>query len=232
MITPASDRALLVSFGQTASEESQLKVMALVQALKGKKNLFLREIQPAYSSVLLTFDPRSMDLKKLTSALQPIVSNLEKQAIGKGLPVRQVKIAVCYEGPCAPDLGDVAKLTGLAVDEVVRQHSSVEYTVCFFGFMPGFSYWSGLPERLAVPRLATPRLKVAAGSVGIGGSQTGIYPLETAGGWRIIGRTPIRMFDPAKRQPCFLRLGDRVRLVPISPSDFERLATGGKTWGR
>ena len=106
--------------------------------------------------------------------------------------------------------------------EVVRLHTAAEYTVCFFGFMPGFSYWSGLPDVLAVPRLAVPRVKVPAGSVGIGGTQTGIYPLETPGGWRIVGRTPLRLFNPRSKRLCFLQLGDRVRLVPIPLKEFKR----------
>src|SRR4029077_5811838 len=132
----------------------------------------------------------------------------------------------------APDIEDVAKHTGLPIEEVLRLHSTTEYTVCFFGFMPGFSYWSALPEKLPVPRLATPRLKVPAGSVGIGGSQTGIYPLESPGGWRIIGRTPITLFDPRRKPHCLLQLGDRVRLKPISLHEFEGLAKRRGKWER
>jgi len=228
MITPASDCALLVSFGQSFSEEAHLQVRALVHALQSRRNFFLREIQPAYSSVLLTFDPLKTDSATLTAALRPILAGLEKiKGTSKSLKLRRVDIPVCYQDPVAFDLPGIAHETGLSVDDIIALHSSTDYTVCFFGFMPGFSYWSGLPVQLAVPRLPTPRLKVPAGSVGIGGSQTGIYPLETPGGWRIIGRTPLRLFDPAAKQLCLLQLGDCVRLKPISPREFKTL---GGTW--
>ena len=228
VLTPASDRALLVSFGETLSEESRLRVRSLVRALKGREDLFLRETQPAYSSVLLTFDPLKTDLDTLAEAIRPILSKIEKSKdVQKGLKPRHVEIPVCYESPLAPDLADVAKAVGLTMQAVIDLHSATEFTVCFFGFMPGFSYWSGLPEKLAVPRLTTPRLKVPPGSVAIGGTQTGIYPIETPGGWRIIGRTPVKMFDPSQKRLCYLQLGDRVRLRPISLAEFER---AGGTW--
>jgi len=223
-IAPASDRALLISFGETFSEECHLKVRALVHALKERKDLSLREIQPAYTSVLLTVDLLRTDLHALTAALKPILAKLEQQKDTPiALPLHRVEVPVCYEAPLAPDLADVAKHTGLSTAEVIHLHSATEYTVCFFGFMPGFAYWSGLPPQIAVPRLAAPRLKVPAGSVAIGGAQTGIYPLETPGGWRIIGRTPMTLFDSARRPPCVLELGDRVRIKAISFDEFKAL---------
>jgi KipI family sensor histidine kinase inhibitor len=218
-ITPASDCALLVSFGEKYSEDVHRYVRALVQTLQHQPELALREIQPSCTSVLVRYDSLKISGPQLTKSLQSLLKKLDdsKQT---SLRTRHIEIPVCYGPPFAPDIEDVARATGLTIDEVIQLHTSAEYTVCFFGFMPGFSYWSGLPEKLAVPRLATPRLKVPAGSVGIGGTQTGIYPLETPGGWRIIGRTPLKMFDPSTKQLCYLQLGDRVRLTPITLQQF------------
>jgi len=228
MIIPASDRALLFSFGETPSEAQRLQIQTLVHLLQKRKDLFLREIQPAYASVLVTFDPLHTNLKTLATQLQPIFSKAVKQSANlRPLSSRHIEIPVCYQPPFAPDLDYVANHAGLTIDEVIGLHSSAPYTVCFFGFMPGFSHWSGLPETLAVPRLASPRLKVPAGSVAIGGSQTGIYPRESPGGWRIIGRTPLTLFNPQKKSPCLLQLGDHVQLQPMSLREFQG---AGGTW--
>ncbi len=127
---------------------------------------------------------------------------------------REISIPVIYGGEAGPDLGDVARHSGLSEKQVVELHSSVEYMVWFLGFQPGFPYFGGLPEQLAMPRRAEPRVLVPAGSVGIGGSQTGIYPLATPGGWQLLGRTPLALFDPKREEPVLLRSGDRVRFVP------------------
>jgi KipI family sensor histidine kinase inhibitor len=134
-----------------------------------------------------------------------------------------VNIPVCYEIEFGPDLMDVALHAGLSLDEVVRQHCSPTYLVYFLGFSPGFVYLGGLPEVLHMPRLPTPRTSVFGGSVGIAGSQTGIYPVDSAGGWRLIGRTPVRMFDPDATPPTRLQLGDRITFSPIDRATFEDL---------
>ncbi|VDR28906.1 Sporulation inhibitor kipI [Raoultella terrigena] len=127
---------------------------------------------------------------------------------------REIAIPVIYGGEAGPDLGEVARHCGLTEKQVVELHSSVEYVVWFLGFQPGFPYLGGLPEQLAMPRRAEPRLQVAAGSVGIGGAQTGVYPLATPGGWQLLGRTPLALFDAQRKEPALLRSGDRVRFVP------------------
>ena len=127
---------------------------------------------------------------------------------------RAISVPVVYGGEDGPDLPDIARHSGLSERQVVELHSSVEYVVWFLGFQPGFPYFGGLPEQLAMPRRAEPRLLVPAGSVGIGGAQTGIYPLATPGGWQLLGRTPLALFDPKRKEPVLLRSGDRVRFVP------------------
>ena len=136
-------------------------------------------------------------------------------------PARTVTIPVCYEADLGPDLADVAALDSISVDDVIRLHTSATYLVYFLGFSPGFAYLGGLDEKLRTPRLATPRKHVVAGSVGIAGEQTGVYPIDSAGGWRLLGRTPLRMFDPIADPPSRLQPGDHVRFTAISRSEFE-----------
>jgi len=134
---------------------------------------------------------------------------------------RVVEIPVCYGGDLGPDLDDVARMHELSPDEVVRLHSAAEYLVYMIGFMPGFAYLGGLPERIATPRRKTPRTAVPAGTVGIGGRQTGVYPLVSPGGWNLIGRTPVKIFDIARAEPTLLGTGDRVRFRPMTRAEFD-----------
>jgi inhibitor of KinA len=146
------------------------------------------------------------------------------------VPRDPIVIPVCYDAEFGPDLTDVAAHNGIAVEEVIGLHTSATYTVYFLGFSPGFGYLGGLPKELRIPRLATPRSRVPAGSVGIGGEQTAVYPSETAGGWRLVGRTPLAMFNPASDSPSRLQPGDHVQFTAISRSAFERVAQCFQTW--
>ena len=177
----------------------------------------IRSIHPAYDSLLLTFDPLAVGPEPTAELVRCLIKR--KDTVAFAGP-RTVEIPVCYEGEMAPDLGDVAAHCGLSIEEVVRIHSRSEYLVYFLGFSPGFPYLGDLPKELAAPRLKTPRLRVAAGSVAIGGRQTGIYPVDSPGGWRLIGRTPLPLFTPEKNPPTFLQMGDRVRFVPITTKEF------------
>jgi KipI family sensor histidine kinase inhibitor len=169
-------------------------------------------VHPAYASLLIDFDPLATSHAELERA----AGELMAQAANAPLPeARMVEIPVTYGGEEGPDLEQVAALAGHTPDEVIGMHSSAEYTVYFLGFSPGFPYLGGMPEAIAVPRLETPRRKVPAGSVAIGGRQTGVYPMASPGGWRIIGRTTLRLFDPEADPPALLRMGDHVRFVPI-----------------
>jgi KipI family sensor histidine kinase inhibitor len=208
-IRPSSDRSLLVSFGNEISLDLHREVLRLLRAFEELPRGILN-LHPAYSSVLIDFDPR----RRTHAELEEMVRTRMKQAEGVGLDSpRQVEIPVRYGGEYGPDLEDVARHTGFSSAEVIRLHASADYLVYFLGFSPGFPYFGGLPRELAVPRLSAPRKKVPAGSVAIGGSQTGIYPMETPGGWRIIGRTTLRLFDADANPPALLRAGDYVRFV-------------------
>jgi KipI family sensor histidine kinase inhibitor len=214
-ILPASDRALLVSFSETFSPEAHRAVRLLTRALEGVRGVL--NLHPAYVSVLVDFDPRLRaqdEIEKLIrarlAAQSPVGSEEELES------PRIIEVPVVYGGECGPDLADVAAHTSLALERVVELHSAAEYEVCFIGFATSYPYLSGLPPELATPRLSAPRKLVPAGSVAIGGSQAGIYTVPSPGGWRILGRTPMRLFDPLAAPPPLLRMGDRVRFLPVA----------------
>ena len=217
-IQPASDRSLLLSFGDEITFDAHLAVARLTRCLLGVRGIL--NLHPAYTSVLVDFDPR------LRSHAQVEALVLERLASHSGdapPEPRRVEIPVCYGGESGPDLGDVARHTGLTEERVVELHAAAEYLVYFVGFATCFPYLGGLPPELATPRLAAPRKQVPAGSVAIGGPQAGIYPLASPGGWRLIGRTHLKLFDPSASPPPLLRMGDRVRFVPVREA---------RLWGR
>ena len=219
-IVPASDSSLFVVLGDGMSPEIQRRVLGLFHALQAQQDARIRNLHPGYVSLLVDFDPIAMMQE---DAIALVESAVDEGAAGIADVGRLVEIPVCYDAEFSPDLQDVATHTNLPVEDVVRLHAGATYDVCFLGFTAGFAYLGGMPEALATPRLATPRRAVAAGSVGIAGAQTGIYPTETPGGWRLIGRTPLRMFDPKVSQPTRVTPGDRLRFVPIDRGEFERL---------
>jgi 5-oxoprolinase (ATP-hydrolysing) subunit B len=206
----ASDRSLLVSFGCEISPEFQREVVRLLGVLEALPPGIVN-LHPAFASVLIDFDPRRWDHARVEGLVQ---ERLAGPQASRPRETRTVEIPVHYGGEYGPDLEDVARHTGLAPGDVIRLHSGADYLVYFLGFSPGFPYLGGLPPGLATPRLPAPRKRVPAGSVAIGGIQTGVYPAESPGGWRIIGRTPLRLFDLAKDPPALLRAGDHVRFVP------------------
>jgi KipI family sensor histidine kinase inhibitor len=206
-----SDRSLLLVFDDRislAAHRDVLRLTPLLQSVRGVTN-----VHPAYASILIDFDP----LRIRHAGVKRAAAELFAQAAAAPLPEpRTVEIPVAYGGDDGPDLEAVAALTGHTPEEVAAIHSGAEYLVYFLGFSPGFPYLGGLPESIATPRLETPRRRVPAGSVAIGGRQTGVYPMASPGGWRIIGRTPLRLFDPEADPPVLLRMGDHVRFVPLS----------------
>jgi inhibitor of KinA len=219
-IVAASDSSLLVELGNTVSEELHKRVLALFRALLAEHDPRIRNLHPGYASLLIDFDPLQLSYGDLAAHIRELMNSPESAA---NTPPRTVRIPVCYDAEFGPDLSDVAEHNKLAVDEVIGLHASATYLVYFLGFSPGFAYMGGLPERLRTPRLATPRIRVPAGSVAIAGEQTGIYPSDSPGGWRLIGRTPGRMFDASANPPTRLQPGDLVRFTAITRSSFEEL---------
>ncbi len=184
----------------------------------------IRNLHPAYASLLIDFDPLRLPAAELRARIRELTGQSDTASAEAARQV--IEIPVCYGGELGPDLADVAQHAGFSPEEVIARHSAAEYTVYFIGFSPGFPYMGGLPESLATPRLKTPRTSVPAGSVGIGGSQTGLYPMQWSGGWRLIGRTPMRMFDPEANPPSRLQPGDLVKFMPIARERFDALAGG------
>lgn len=209
-IRPASDRSLLLSFGDEISFDVHLAVVRLTRCLEGVRGIL--NLHPAYTSVLVDFDPRLRSHAQVEALLRQRIASHTDETPPEP---RQVEIPVCYGGEFGPDLSDVAHHTGLTEERVVQLHAAAEYLVYFVGFATCFPYLGGLPPELATPRLAAPRSHVPVGSVAIGGPQAGIYPLASPGGWRLIGRTRMLLFDPSASPPPLLRMGDRVRFVPL-----------------
>lgn len=218
------DRSLLIRVGEGISRECHAEVFRLFHLLTSYRLDHIRSIHPAYDSLLLTFDPLVVGPGPTAELVRCLVQRKDATTLPER---RTVEIPVCYEGEMAPDLGDVASHNGLSVEEVVRIHARSEYLVYFLGFSPGFPYLGDLPRELSTPRLKTPRLRVPAGSVAIGGSQTGIYPVDSPGGWRLIGRTPLPLFTPEKDPPTLLEMGDRVHFVPITMKEYDALRKAG-----
>jgi inhibitor of KinA len=217
----ASDQSLLVYLGQEITPAAHQRVRMLLHRLQRDPIAGVTNLNPAYCSILVTFDA----LKLNHAGLQEILQNrLDRLDVAELPQARELQIPTCYGGEFGPDLKDVAALHGLKTAQVIELHGSVTYVVYFLGFVPGFAYLGELPEALATPRLDTPRRSTPAGSVGIAGKQTGVYPCATPGGWRLIGRTPIAMFRPDRKDMNFLSIGDRVRFTPISPARFAELA--------
>jgi KipI family sensor histidine kinase inhibitor len=213
----ASDQSLLVYLGEEIALENHRRVLKLLRLLQAEPIDGVRNLHPAYSSLLIKFDPLRLDHDKLQSRLVPYLSRLDREP----LPApREVEIPVFYGGEFGPDLSDVAKMHGMTGAQVIELHSSATYVVYFLGFAPGFAYLGGLPEALASRRLETPRAKVPQGSVGIGGNQTGVYPFSTPGGWRLIGRTPVAMFRRTANPMSLLQIGDQVCFRAISEKEF------------
>ena len=216
---PASDQSLLVSFGERIDPSASLRVRRLIRLLELNPIHGVVNLHPAYCSVLIRFDALVTEHGELEALLRPQVENLDAVSLPEP---REVEIPVCYGGEFGADLAYVAGLHEMTPAQVIALHSAAVYTVDFLGFAPGFGYLSGLPGELATPRLPVPRRSVPAGSVGIAGNQTGVYPFATAGGWRLIGRTPVAMFRSDRQPMSLLSIGDRVRFHPISPEEFTR----------
>lgn len=208
-IRPASDRSLLITFGDQISDEAHREVSRLCRGLAGVRGIL--NLHPAFASVLIDFDPRLRTHAEIEALVHRVEDAPDSDTPE---PPRIVEIPVHYGGESGPDLQDVARHCGMDAARVVELHSAAEYLVYFVGFSTCFPYLGGLPPELATPRLSAPRKHVPEGSVAIGGHQAGVYPLASPGGWRLIGRTDLRLFDPQSSPPGLLRMDDRVKFRP------------------
>ena len=210
------DRALAVEFGDRIDRALSSAVLRLAAVIRAERPTGVVETVPTFRSLLVHYDP----LLTSRADLEGVIARLLDRDEGGRARGRLWRIPVCYEGESAPDLAEVARLTGRAPSEVVALHCGTRFHVYMLGFLPGFPYLGDLPAALALPRRADPRVRVPAGSIAIATSLTAIYPYRSPGGWHLIGATPIRLFDPARTPPALLMPGDAVQFEPIDPAAF------------
>lgn len=238
IIEPAGDAAIVIRYGNEIEYSVHRKVQMLSNYLTQNSFKGFIECIPSYTSLTVFYDPLLVEkshaykvgqivspYKNVRSIIEDILTNLKDEEIETH---RTVEIPVCYGGECGPDLEFVAKQNNLTTDEVISLHSGGEYLVYMLGFAPGFPFLGGMSEKIATPRRSTPRTSIPAGSVGIAGKQTGVYPISTPGGWQLIGQTPLSLFLSEKEPPSLLQAGDIVKFYPISYNDFLEWKEGNK----
>ena len=229
-IEPLGDSALIVRVADEFQPDPSLDaVLAALRHLEAAAIPGVVELAPAYTTIGVFFDPFRVELTIPDESPSDVLATRIQSILNASAFARQsevktavIEVPVCYASEFALDLAEVAGRSGLSEDEVVRRHSSASYRVACVGFTPGFPYLSGLPSELATPRRASPRKEIPAGAVAIGGTQTGIYPRKSPGGWNLIGRTPLRLFDLQREPPALFRAGDQVRFRGISREEFDR----------
>lgn len=222
---PCGDSAVTVEFGSVVDEALNGAVHAFAAAAEGLGHPAIREAVPTYRSATVHYLPWLLDFDEIQALLAP----LARQAGGQAAQEEAViEIPTLYGGEYGPDLEEVAAHCGLSPDQIVALHSAPAYRIFMLGFTPGFPYLGGMDPKLATPRRSQPRVSIPAGSVGIAGSQTGVYPIQSPGGWQLIGRTPLRLFDPALEPPILLQAGGRVRFVPIDEETFRQIERRGR----
>jgi KipI family sensor histidine kinase inhibitor len=225
---PLGDSAAYVEFCTTLDLEVNSIVQRLALAILQREVAWVRDVVPALGGVALHFDPDNAQFpgNPLEAALELVTDSLKQALAGKDDPGREVELPVCYEPEFALDLAEVAKKAELEPEQVARRHAAGEYRVLMMGFAPGHAYMGGLDPKLAVPRRASPRAVVPAGSVAIATEQTVVYPYAISGGWNVIGRTPMVLFDAKRARPSLLWPGDRVRFRAVDREEFMKLAKG------
>lgn len=216
-ILPAGDSAVVAEFGNTIDPLINDQVQAMTARIHSAGLAGIRELIPSFRSLLILYDPRLLSYQKLTETLKQFSFSLS----ASGQKEKRIHlIPCCYGSHFGPDLSDMEKTTGLSREEIIAIHSGIDYRIYMLGFLPGFVYLGGLDKRIEMPRLSTPRVKIPQGAVGIGGSQTGVYPLDSPGGWRLIGGTPVDFYDPNRPEPILCKAGEYIRFVPISSCEY------------
>jgi KipI family sensor histidine kinase inhibitor len=213
--------ALSVELGDEISLDVNTRVRALEYLIQSKSLASVTETVPSFRALLVYYDPDVTELDALCTTLAALAEQAGDVVLP---PARRVELPCCYDPELGPDLVAAAERLGLTIDELIRLHAGGEYLVYFVGFTPGLPYMAGVPERIQLPRLPTPRVKVPAGSVGLGGAQFCIYTVDSPGGYWLLGRTPARLYDPEVAEPTLLRPGDRVRMRPIDRAEYDAIA--------
>lgn len=217
---PAGDQGVVIEFGNEITEAVNQKVRGMMLAIESKEIAGIVEMVPTYRSLLIEYDSLEVRYGDLIETLK----RTEKELDSIEIPDPVVyEIPTLYGGEHGPDLDFVSSHSGLSADQVVSIHSSPEYLIYMLGFTPGFPYLGGMDERIATPRLAAPRTRITGGSVGIAGSQTGIYPVDSPGGWQLIGKTPLKLYDTANTNPILLSAGNYIRFIPVTAENYQEI---------
>ncbi|TVZ81939.1 inhibitor of KinA [Aeribacillus composti] len=219
-IQPLGDTGIIIQFGTEISEAIYQQIRQYVYWLEQSCIEGIVEWVPAYTTLTVFYRPNIISYDELSQKLLKIGEKIESMPVPDPIVI---EIPTLYGKEAGPDIQFVAETNGLSEEEVVKIHSSSDYLIYMIGFVPGFPYLGGMDKRIAAPRKKTPRSRIPAGSIGIAGEQTGIYPLETPGGWQIIGRTPVKLYDPQKQDPILLKAGDYIRFVPITEREYEKI---------
>ena len=225
-VVAAGDAVLLVEFEERLDVGINARVIAIAQRIREAHIPGVRDVVSTFRSTAVYFDPLRTNVADLAARLQ--AESRRAEATAPQWSGRTVRIPVCYGTEYGPDLDEVAAFAGVTPELVAEWHATPVYRVFMLGFVPGFAYMGPVDPRIAMPRKQDPRARVPAGSVGIAGPQTGVYPSESPGGWRLIGRTPIKPFDPERARPFLFEAGDEVRFYPIATSDFDAAAAQGQ----
>ena len=216
-ILTVGDSSVLIEFGKEISPEINSRIATMVKLLKVQQIEGIVDMIPSFCALLINYDSRVISYSKLKKRLEDV---LKLDAESESIAAEVFEIPVCYGGKYGPDMTNLIEHSGLSEKEIIEIHSGSDYLIYMLGFLPGFPYLGGLDERIHIPRLASPRIKIPAGSVGIGGAQTGIYPLDSPGGWQLLGQTPVKTYDPERETPILFEAGDYIRFVPVSEKEF------------
>ena len=224
-ISPVGDRAISIDFGQVIDPTINRHIRQTIERIKALQLEGIIELVPTYCALLVEYDAMLYSYSEICKIIEPTLEEGMTNTTNELVTV--VEVPTVYGGEFGPDLSFVASHNHLSEDEVISIHSGTDYLVYMLGFIPGFTYLGGMDPRIATPRLSSPRTLIPAGSVGIAGEQTGTYPSDSPGGWQIIGRTPVTMYDMSKAQAALLKAGDYVRYVPIDETEFHRIKALG-----
>lgn len=224
-ISPVGDCAISIDFGQVIDPKINRHIRQTIERIQELKLDGITELVPTYCALLIQYDAMLYSYSDICNLMEPLLEPSVTNDANDRVTV--IEIPTVYGGEFGPDLGFVASHNNLSEDEVVSIHSGTDYLVYMLGFIPGFTYLGGMDPRIATPRLSSPRTLIPAGSVGIAGEQTGTYPSDSPGGWQIIGRTPVTMYDMSKKQAALLSAGDYVRYVPIAEVEYNRIKALG-----
>ncbi|MBU3174769.1 5-oxoprolinase subunit PxpB [Clostridium estertheticum] len=216
----AGDRALVVEFGDKIEEQVNSKIRGLTVAIAQEGIIGINETIPTYRSLMVIYDPMILELDELIDMIKSIISKMHELKLPDA---KVIEIPTLYGGEYGPDIEFVAKHNKISIDEVIKIHTSVEYLIYMIGFTPGFPYLGGMSDKIETPRLQKPRTKIPAQSVGIAGKQTGIYPIESPGGWQLIGRTPVKLYDPFREDPVLLNAGDYIKFISIDENEYKNI---------